>query len=141
MHCPWSSVDGPHSLNLVHFTPGFLSGLSVASVPSWMHRNLFCSFQTSLDTGNSVGGSIHLGVSCSNLFSRVLLLPSDVVLPENCALSSVHRRHETYLGATYPGAHAQVGTGPHLPSLKCPPLQFHLLISPLPGLGNPSHLR
>lgn len=40
VHCPWSAADGLHKSNLVHFTPGFLSGLSVASVPSWMHRNL-----------------------------------------------------------------------------------------------------
>ena len=40
VRCPWSAADGPHKSNLVHFTPGFLSGLSVASVPSWMHRNL-----------------------------------------------------------------------------------------------------
>lgn len=67
VHCPWSSVDGPYSLNSVHFTLGSFLGLLLhLCPPGW--PGIFQFFQTSLDTGNSVGGIIHSGVSCSNLF-------------------------------------------------------------------------
>lgn len=96
----------------------------------------FCSSETSLATGNTVGGSVHLGVSCRNLFSIVLLPPpwySSARKQCTCPLGTW--TSWVLLGDRHlPRAHAlEVGTPPPIsfPG-QCPPLQFHLLISPLP---------